>query len=125
MISMVGILEGSHLMNIIFVPAESADAWKALLAQPDRQWKKGFSARTLAYCWQEANGFPPEIAAVLGASSTFPGIEPLWPFPSPRLDCPEGQSLADRSMGPGALAKGAHVALCTPRCGQQLSASVI
>jgi len=28
--------------------------WQALLADPTKHWKTGCSARTLAYCWEEA-----------------------------------------------------------------------
>ncbi|WP_409241924.1 DUF6946 family protein [Bradyrhizobium sp. NC92] len=29
----------------------------------------GYSARTLAYCWEAAEGLPPEIAALFGSNS--------------------------------------------------------
>lgn len=51
-------------MSEIYVPSIGPDDWKCHLADPDKQWKRGYSARTLAYCWEEANGFPPEIAAL-------------------------------------------------------------
>lgn len=46
-------------MNQIYVPAQSAEDWRPLLAKPVKHWKTGFSAKTLAHCWQEASGFPP------------------------------------------------------------------
>lgn len=36
--------------------------WKDLLADPGKQWKRGYSARTLAHCWEDSDGFPPEVA---------------------------------------------------------------
>src|SRR6266850_490411 len=41
--------------------------WQALLADPTKHWKTGCSARTLAYCWEEAaaEGFPPEFKVPL------------------------------------------------------------
>ena len=36
--------------------------WKDLLADPGKQWKRGYSARTLAHCWEASDGFPPEVA---------------------------------------------------------------
>jgi hypothetical protein len=48
----------------IYVPSRGPDAWQAFLAEPEKQWKRGYSARTLAYCWEEADGLPPEIAAM-------------------------------------------------------------
>jgi len=77
-------------MRIILVPAESPESWKGLLARPDRQWKVGYSARTLAYCWQGATGFPPEVGAVLGGPSAFPGIEPLLGIPELKVGLPGG-----------------------------------
>jgi len=77
-------------MSIVFVPAESAESWKVFLAQPDRQWKTGFSARSLAYSWQSVDGFPAEVAAVLGAPSAFPGIAPLLAIPELKVDLPGG-----------------------------------
>jgi len=35
------------------------------LAHPTKQWRTGFSAKTLAYCWENANGLPNEIASML------------------------------------------------------------
>jgi len=54
----------------IFVPTNSIDDWKRLLAQPDLHWKPGFSAMTLARSWEDAaaGGFPPEVAKALGAA---------------------------------------------------------
>ena len=48
-------------------------SWQALLGDPVKHWKVGRSARTLAHCWEDAGGFPPEISAVLDGS----GIEAL------------------------------------------------
>jgi len=48
-------------MNKIYIPSDSPDRWKDLLAEPEKQWKVGYSARALAYCWQEADGFPKSI----------------------------------------------------------------
>jgi hypothetical protein len=36
--------------------------WRTGLADPKKQWKTGKSAKALAYCWDEAGGFPPEVA---------------------------------------------------------------
>ena len=54
-------------MPQILIPTRSADDWKHLLAQPDLHWQPGFSAMTLARCWEAsaANGFPPEVAAAI------------------------------------------------------------
>ena len=60
----------------IYVPTESYQDWKRLLAQPDLHWKAGYSAMTLAQSWEAAQGFPPEVAAVL-ASTADPVLQDL------------------------------------------------
>ena len=52
-------------MSRILIPSTGAASWQALLAEPERQWATGFSARTLAYAWEVADGFPPEIDGIL------------------------------------------------------------
>jgi len=85
-------------MSIIFIPSESAESWKAFLAQPDRQWKTGFSARSLAYAWQSADGFPTEVGAVLRAPSAFPGIEPLLAIPELKVPLPGGGTASQTDL---------------------------
>jgi len=41
------------------------DDWQKLLAEPETQWRSGYSARTLAHCWEAADGFPPEVLKAL------------------------------------------------------------
>ncbi|MGY3558464.1 hypothetical protein ACVWXP_001733 [Bradyrhizobium sp. USDA 4463] len=53
-------------MRKIYVPTSGARCWQALLADPTKQWRAGYSARTLAHCWEAAEGLPPEIAALFG-----------------------------------------------------------
>lgn len=60
------------------------DDWKALLADPVKHWRSGFSARTLAHCWEAADGFPSEVARVFTGTT-----EPLLANLSPLLAVPE------------------------------------
>lgn len=53
-------------MPKIYVPTLGAESWRSLLADPVKHWKIGYSARTLANCWQAVDGLPPEIAALFG-----------------------------------------------------------
>ncbi len=53
--------------------------WKALLADPEKHWKSGYSARTLAYCWEAADGFPSEVSLPF-TQSTEPLLENLIPI---------------------------------------------
>lgn len=68
-------------MSRIFVPSKGADDWKNLLAELDKHWARGYSARTLAHCWVEADGFPLEIHRVLSQHPALDPIEPLLIFP--------------------------------------------
>ncbi|GHT45627.1 hypothetical protein FACS189454_05420 [Planctomycetales bacterium] len=53
----------------IYVPTQGADSWKCLLAEPDKHWKTGFSARLLAHCWEDAKGgFPKSVNTALSAA---------------------------------------------------------
>ena len=52
----------------IYVPTRGPDDWQRLLADPVKHWKAGYSARALAECWEAANGWPPEVAALLHSS---------------------------------------------------------
>ena len=56
-------------MSKIYVPTLGPQSWQALLADPEKQWKTGYSARTLAYCWQDAQGLPEEIALLFGGDA--------------------------------------------------------
>lgn len=71
-------------MSRILLFTTGPEDWRALLADPARHWKLGYSARTLAHCWEDAAGFPPEIAKAFGKSS-----EPLLKSLTPLLAVPE------------------------------------
>ena len=44
-------------MGHIYIPAKSPGDWARLLADPVKHWRTGYSARTLACSWQNADGF--------------------------------------------------------------------
>jgi hypothetical protein len=81
-------------MQHIYIPTNSAEDWQALLAKPGEQWKKGHSARALAHCWEDADGFPPEIAALFAESDVraFENVELLAAFPEHKVFLPGGNS---------------------------------
>ncbi|HZK68016.1 MAG TPA: hypothetical protein VFC36_00310 [Paludibacter sp.] len=43
--------------RIFFIPSSGPESWKDFLASK-KHWKKGYSAKTMAYCWEDSNGFP-------------------------------------------------------------------
>jgi len=75
-------------MNKIYIQTSSAEQWAQFLAEPVKHWRQGYSARTLAYSWQEANGFPSEVASVLAPQ--FPSAELLLALPEHKVPLPGG-----------------------------------
>lgn len=77
-------------MNPIYIPAKTADQWAQFLAEPEKRWKTGFSARTLAYSWQEANGFPSEVHQALASYEPLADIKLLLALPEHQVHLPGG-----------------------------------
>lgn len=74
-------------MNRIYIPADKPDDWQQFLVEPERQWKTGYSARTLAHCWHTADGFPAEISHVFNTSpfTALHNAEPLLILPEHKV----------------------------------------
>jgi len=79
-------------MSKTFIPSKSPEDWKGLLAEPDKQWKTGYSAKALAYCWEEAGGFPKSVQKVFSKTpySLFKGMIPLLVLPEYQVPLPGG-----------------------------------
>lgn len=69
----------------IYWPTRGPASWQALLADPEKHWETGYSARTLAHCWEDAKGLPPEIAALFDDQATL-----LLGIPEHKVDLPGG-----------------------------------
>ena len=67
----------------IYVPITSPDQWKMLLAEPDKQWRTGFSARTIAHSWLAAEGLPVEVSSLPASSGiqALSSVDPLLIIP--------------------------------------------
>ena len=78
---------------MILLPSSGPDDWQRLLAEPSKQWRTGYSARSLAYCWEQADGLPIEIANLFSASSDFEGQIPelLLAVPEHKVPLPGGR----------------------------------
>lgn len=79
-------------MSRIYVPTTSPADWRQLLADPQKQWRSGYSARELAECWEAADGFPTSIQTML-AGSAFPALRKLdllLALPEHQVDLPGG-----------------------------------
>lgn len=75
-------------MSKILVPSTGPDDWQRFLAKPDRQWSMGFSARTLAHCWESAKGLPPEVEVQM--ANAFGPAELLLAIPEHKTPLPGG-----------------------------------
>lgn len=46
-------------MTKFYVPSTGPDDWQTLLGDPVKHWRTGYSAKTLAHCWEGAGGLVP------------------------------------------------------------------
>ena len=76
-------------MTRILVPSAGPESWRQFLAKPDLHWATGYSARTLAHCWEAAEGVPVEVATLLTA--VVGPIEPLVVIPEYKTPLPGGR----------------------------------
>lgn len=77
-------------MPRIFVPSSGPGDWRALLAEPEKHWARRYSARTLAHCWEDTDGFPIEVGRVLAQHPSLATAEPLLIFPEWKVNLPGG-----------------------------------
>jgi len=83
-------------MNRVYVPARGLEDWKARLAAPERHWRPGFSAHSLALTWHRAasetsSGIPADVAAVLATVPTLSKVELLLALPEHEVPLPGGR----------------------------------
>lgn len=66
--------------------------WQALLADPIKHWKTGFSARTLAHSWEAVAGFPSEVGVPFAqtADPLLADLTPLIAVPEFKVPLPGG-----------------------------------
>ncbi|MGH9426148.1 MAG: DUF6946 family protein [Terriglobia bacterium] len=79
-------------MPRIFVPSSGPGDWRCLLADPEKHWARRRSARTLAHCWEDTDGFPPEVQVVLNQHPALAGAVPLLIFPEWKVPLPGGST---------------------------------
>lgn len=73
-------------MTKIYLPSRGPADWQALLADPVKHWRIGYSARTLANSWEAAGGLPREVGAMFGE-----GAELLLALPEHKVPLPRGR----------------------------------
>jgi hypothetical protein len=76
-------------MSRIFVPSDGPSTWQRFLAEPERQWVTGYSARTVAHSWEAQATWPSEIAMIIeqGVGQT----DLLLAIPEHKTPLPGGQ----------------------------------
>jgi hypothetical protein len=79
-------------MSKFLIPTTSPEDWQRLLAEPDKHWKSGYSAKALAYSWERSQGFPAEVQTVLSTSGPFTDIEMLLAIPEHQVPLPGGRT---------------------------------
>ena len=81
-------------MKRIFIATTQPKDWKRLLAHPEKHWRTGFSAKSLAHCWEDTDNFPQEIARLFAESNipAFQNIEVLLILPEYKVPLPGGHS---------------------------------
>lgn len=77
-------------MSRIYIPVTNAEQWAQFLADPVKHWRMGYSARTLAHSWQDAENFPVEVREALETYAGFSGINLLLAIPEHQVPLPGG-----------------------------------
>lgn len=93
-------------MNHIYIPAKSPDDWAQLLADPVKHWRTGYSARTLAYSWQSADGFPAEVQSAFSQNEHLNDIQLLLAVPEHKVPLAGGTRPSQNDIW--ALARAKH-----------------
>ena len=81
-------------MSKIYIPSAGPDSWQQFLADPEKQWRTGYSAKSLAYSWEEADGFPGEIkrAFINSGVEELSRVEPVLVIPEHKVPLPGGST---------------------------------
>ncbi|WP_026690254.1 DUF6946 family protein [Alteribacter aurantiacus] len=78
-------------MSKFLLPTNSPEDWKKQLVS-GKQWREGYSAKELAYCWEGAKGFPPSVMNAFKKSDIdlFREVQFLYGFPEYNVPLPGG-----------------------------------
>jgi hypothetical protein len=102
-------------MNHIYIPTSSPDDWRKFLAEPEKQWRSGHSAKELAECWEQSNGFPPEFQKLFSESENqaLRELELLLAIPEYQVDLPGGRRPSQNDLFVLARAKNGQLVTIT------------
>ncbi|MDF1508789.1 hypothetical protein PZE06_11450 [Robertmurraya sp. DFI.2.37] len=87
-------------MGDYFVRTDGPESWRKCLANPDKQWKSGYSAYELAYCWEGATKLPACVERVFKQSELpiFKNVEVLFGFPEYKVPLPGGRASSQNDL---------------------------
>lgn len=87
-------------MSKFYIPTKRPSDWKPLLAKPRKHWRTGYSAKSLAYCWQKANDFPLSVRQAFDNSGieVFQNIKLLVAFPEWKVPLPGGKRASQNDI---------------------------
>lgn len=84
-------------MSRILAFTSGTPDWQALLADPVEHWRCGFSARSLAHCWEALDDFPAKVAAPF-AEPLLADLAPLLAVPEFKVPLPGGQRASQKDL---------------------------
>ncbi len=84
----------------ILIPSDGPQSWQGLLADPEKQWRDGYSAKMLAESWERAQGFPPEVRDLLATSpdSALAEATPLIGIPEYQVPLAGGSAPSQNDL---------------------------
>jgi hypothetical protein len=81
------------MRQLFYAPTDGPESWQKLL--PEKHWRSGYSAKTLAHCWEENEGFPKEFEFAFEKSGLEAEILLAIPEFKVNLDTAAGPSQND------------------------------
>ncbi len=84
-------------MTKFYTPTNGVEGWQALLADPVKHWKTGYSAKALAHCWEEAQGFPVEVIKLF-KETALEGIKLLLGIPEHKVPLRGGSTQSQNDL---------------------------
>jgi len=99
-------------MTKIYIPSTGPGSWQQFLADPQKQWRTGYSAKSLAYSWEEASGFPSEIETAISGVRDLENAEPLLVIPEHKVPLPGGRTESQNDAFVLASTRSGLVSIC-------------
>ena len=87
-------------MGRCYIPSDGPDSWRKFLAAPAEQWRTGYSAKTLAHCWEADDGLPSEIVSLIKTVPRYEDEEPklLLAVPEWKVPLPGGRAKSQNDV---------------------------